>query len=90
MHKILHRVNTIALLEKTPSNFGVEVDIRSYGGNLIIHHDPFKQGELFTSKNIRSIRPGYGLHPKFYDSIIGKKAHKNMVFGEKLTKSELN
>ena len=47
MHKILHRVNTIALLEKTPSNFGVEVDIRSYGGNLIIHHDPFKQGELF-------------------------------------------
>ena len=44
MHTILHRVNTIALLEKTPSNLGVEVDIRSNGENLILHHDPFKQG----------------------------------------------
>lgn len=47
MHKILHRVNTIALLKKTPKNLGVEIDIRSYGENLIIHHDPFKKGELF-------------------------------------------
>lgn len=47
MHIIIHRVNTIALLEKIPENFGVEIDIRSYGENLIIHHDPFKKGELF-------------------------------------------
>ena len=47
MHRILHRVNTIELLKNTPLNFGVEVDIRSNAENLIIHHDPFKQGELF-------------------------------------------
>jgi hypothetical protein len=47
VHIIIHRVNTIALLEKIPENFGVEIDIRSYGENLIIHHDPFKKGELF-------------------------------------------
>lgn len=46
MHTILHRINTKALLEKTPSNFGVEIDIRSHGKNLILHHDPFEQGEL--------------------------------------------
>ena len=49
MHTILHRINTIALLEKTPSNFGVEIDIRSNGKSLILHHDPFKQGELFKN-----------------------------------------
>ena len=47
MHTILHRINSIALLEKTPSNFGVEIDIRSDGKNLVLHHDPFEQGELF-------------------------------------------
>jgi len=33
-----------------------------------------KKGEIFTKNNVRSIRPGYGLHPKYYDDIIGKKA----------------
>ena len=47
MHTILHRINKIALLEKTPSNFGVEIDVRSNGKSLILHHDPFEQGELF-------------------------------------------
>ena len=46
MHKILHRINTIALLKKTPSNFGVEIDIRSNGTSLILHHDPYEKGEL--------------------------------------------
>ncbi len=57
MHTILHRINTIAMLEKTPSNFGVEIDVRSNGKNLILHHDPFKQGELFEDW-IRSYHHG--------------------------------
>ena len=57
MHTILHRINTIALLEKTPSNFGVEIDIRSNGEDLILHHDPFNQGELFEDW-IRSYHHG--------------------------------
>jgi hypothetical protein len=47
MHKILHRINTIELLKQTPLEFGVEVDIRSINNSLIMHHDPFKDGELF-------------------------------------------
>lgn len=46
---ILHRRNTIELLETTPKEYGVEVDIRSYGDQLIIHHDPFTMGELFEN-----------------------------------------
>ena len=57
MHTILHRINTIALLENTPSNFGVEIDIRSNGKSLILHHEPFEQGELFEDW-IRSYHHG--------------------------------
>ena len=47
MHKILHRINTKELLMKIPIEFGVEVDIRSNNNKLIMHHDPFKDGQLF-------------------------------------------
>lgn len=35
---------------------------------------PVKKGEVFTSRNIRSIRPGHGLPPKLYDEIMGDRA----------------
>ncbi|HPN84398.1 MAG TPA: pseudaminic acid synthase [Victivallales bacterium] len=44
-----------------------------------------KAGEKFTSTNIRSIRPGQGLHPKFIDEIIGKKANSNISRGTPLS-----
>jgi len=49
MIKISHRINTIELLKKTPTNLGVEIDIRSNGKDLILHHDPFSGGELFIN-----------------------------------------
>ena len=47
MHLIAHRKNTIAELVETPTQYGIEVDIRSRGQDLIIHHDPFADGEDF-------------------------------------------
>lgn len=44
MKIIAHRRNTIELLEATPAVYGVEVDIRTRGADLIIHHDPFQDG----------------------------------------------
>jgi hypothetical protein len=44
---ISHRRNTIAELRATPVHLGVEVDIRSFGDRLVIHHDPFVEGEDF-------------------------------------------
>ncbi len=41
-----------------------------------------KKGEKLTSENVKSIRPGFGLAPKYYDEVLGKKAlvdmHKGM------------
>ena len=47
MKIIAHRRNTISELKATPTQYGVEVDIRSYGDRLVIHHDPFIEGESF-------------------------------------------
>jgi hypothetical protein len=47
MKIIAHRRNTINELNASPTKYGVEVDIRSCGDKLIIHHDPFVDGESF-------------------------------------------
>lgn len=47
MKLIAHRRNKLAELQATDSKYGVEVDIRSEGPRLIIHHDPFVPGEPF-------------------------------------------
>lgn len=43
-----------------------------------------KKGELFTEENIRCVRPGTGLHTRYYFEIIGKKAANDIEFGEPL------
>lgn len=48
MKVIAHRRNTLAELLATPVEYGVEVDIRSYGERLVMHHDPFVEGEDFV------------------------------------------
>ncbi len=49
MKLIVHRRNTLLELQDTPTKYGVEVDIRSCGGRLIIHHDPMVEGESFEA-----------------------------------------
>lgn len=43
-----------------------------------------KKGERLTEENIRSIRPGHGLEPKYYDKVIGKFAKVNLKRGTPL------
>jgi len=40
-----------------------------------------KAGDVFTEDNIRVIRPGYGLKPKYYNDILGRKSSCNIVCG---------
>lgn len=43
--------------------------------------EDMKAGDVFTEKNLRRIRPGMGLSPKYYDIILGKKANCNITRG---------
>ena len=47
---------------------------------------PMKRGDIFTSENVRSIRPGFGMQPKYLDDILGKKATCDIEYGTALTK----
>ena len=47
--------------------------------------EDMKVGDTFTAKNLRAIRPGYGLAPKFYDDTIGKTVKRDVVRGTPLS-----
>jgi len=47
--------------------------------------EDIKKKEVFTAKNVRSIRPGHGLAPKYYDTIIGKIAASDIKRGTPLS-----
>lgn len=44
-----------------------------------------KQGEAFTEENIRSIRPGYGLHTRHIATVLGRRAASDIVKGAPMT-----
>jgi len=53
---------------------------RQFSRSLYVAEE-IKKGEVITEKNVRSVRPGYGLHPKYLKAIIGKKAVENLEKG---------
>ncbi|MGB3750068.1 MAG: pseudaminic acid synthase [Arcobacteraceae bacterium] len=56
---------------------------RQFSRSLYVSKD-IQKGEIFTEENIRSVRPGYGKHPKYLDEILGEKATKEYKFGDRL------
>lgn len=44
-----------------------------------------KKGEKFEEENVRSIRPGYGLHPRYFENVLGKVAAKDIERGTPLS-----
>ena len=53
---------------------------RDFCRSLYIAED-MKAGDVFTESNLRSVRPGFGLHPKHYNEVIGKKASEDVSKG---------
>jgi len=45
MKIIAHRKNTVDELKATPNKYGIEIDIRNYGDELILQHEPYISGE---------------------------------------------
>ena len=62
---------------------GDEDKSRIFKRSIYIAQD-MKNGDVFTEKNLRIIRPGMGLQPKHYDKFIGRKISKNANKGDKV------
>ena len=55
---------------------------RRFSRSLYVAKD-IQKGEVFTEENIRSVRPGYGKHPKYLNDILGRVATKEYNFGDR-------
>lgn len=58
---------------------------RRFCRSLYISRD-VKKGELFTLDNIKSVRPGYSLHPKYLDELLNTHATKDYSIGDRIEK----
>jgi len=82
-------VNKIREVEKALGEVNYELSekvnkSRQHSRSLFVVKD-IKKGEKLTEENVRSIRPGFGLHPKHLKNILGKKAKKDTQRGTPLT-----
>ena len=81
-------VETIRTVEKALGRVSYEVTekeaaSRVFRRSLFVTRD-VEQGEIFSSANVRSIRPAHGLHPKHLPTILGKHAAQNIEAGTPL------
>lgn len=53
---------------------------RCFARSLYVAED-MKAGDIITETNVRSVRPGYGLHPKYLSEIQGKRVNKDLSKG---------
>ena len=62
---------------------------RAFSRSLYVVKE-IKKGEVITEENIRSIRPGFSLAPKYLNYLIGKRANKFFGKGDRLTEDLLD
>ena len=73
-------------------NFGIsnnEVKSLRYRRSIYAVSD-IAEGDIFSTDNIRIIRPGFGLHPRYWQSIIGKASEYSYTKGERIKFSEVS
>jgi pseudaminic acid synthase len=82
-------VKDIRFLDKALGKISYEISpsaISSLRGRSSLYiATSIKSGEIFTSDNIKAVRPSFGLHPKYYKEILGKKSLINLELGDRLT-----
>ena len=57
-----------------------EAKSRAFRRSLYVARD-IAEGDILTPDNVRVVRPGFGLPPKFYDQILGRRAARPMTAG---------
>lgn len=82
-------VDNIRMVEKSLGNVTYELTDkqsaeREHSRSLFIAKD-MKAGDVFTADNVRSVRPGFGLHTRYYEEILGKKINCDKPMGTPLS-----
>ena len=54
---------------------------REFSRSLYVAED-MKAGDIITEQNVRSVRPGYGLAPKYMPEILGKRVNRDLKLGD--------
>lgn len=62
-----------------------EINFKKYQRSIYISKN-VKKNEKFSKNNIQVVRPSFGMHPKYYETILGKKSKKNLLRGTRLKK----
>lgn len=70
------------------ADYTVKAQNRRFARSLFVVKD-IKKGEKLTAENIRSIRPSNGLHPKYYEVVLGKTATQDLPFGKPLFREDI-
>lgn len=72
-------------LGKISYELTAESSKNSKGTRSLYVSQDIKKGEEFTENNIKSVRPGYGLHTKYKKDILGKPARCDLTVGDRLS-----
>ena len=80
-------VENIRLAESSLGNGKIQISKSSkenYNSRRSIYvSENIKKGEIITNKNIKIVRPNYGLHPKYFKYILNKKCKVNLKLGDR-------
>lgn len=81
-------VDDVRIIEKATGRVTYEltdkqIKEREHKRSLFIAKD-MKKGDVFTPENLRSVRPGFGLHTKYYEDILGKQITCDATLGTPL------
>ncbi len=88
-HEFKEMVDAIRTAEKALGQISYDItpmqtESRAFRHSLFVIKD-MKQGDVFTEENVRSIRPGNGLPPKYIEYALGRRAAKGIKRGTPLT-----
>lgn len=83
-----HMVDSVRIAEKMLGKVDYEMTekkkrSREFSRSLFVVKD-VKTGDLISEDNVRSVRPGHGLHPKYYNEVLGCQFTKNVKLGSPL------
>ena len=84
-HEFKQMVDSIRNVEKALGKVSYELSDklkanREFSRSLFVVED-IKEGNIITEDNVRSIRPNFGIHPKYLKEILGKKVNKDLKKG---------